>query len=343
MALLAVVMFFAISTSLFGYLSVVILVLSHEKLRTKTNILFVAQSFAYILLQCTTLIAMFNLTSDIVTRTELGCVANNIVGPYSCANAHINVFLIIAVERWTAIFKPLHYVNYVTNLRIAMAVTLAFIIGIANGCLVLVWNSVKDHETKGKIPWEYIKDCRVRFYLLRGDYLLYFYLYMTIAAGIIAGLYFHILVLARRHTRQIQNLVVHLQPSTNNTNENGTSSGNPEGNPVQNSISAIPLNSAIYKKAKGTTILFALICFYIISKLPFRIYFLFQYDFMSKFTLYTFDYVSATAYISSIFCSYSFDLIQPFIYMFGQADIRKVIKEKFSRCCKSNRRNTAVG
>ena len=292
--------------------------------------LFVGQSCAYILLQCATLSAIFNGRWDIVRKTELGCLANNYVPTYSCACIHINMFLIIAIERWISIFKPLHYVNYVTKCRIGIAVAMAYIAGIANGCLMLVWNSVEEHKTNGMIPWEMIQDCRVRYYVLRGDYLLYFHLYSSILSGVIAGLYIHTLLLARKHTRQIHNLVVHLPPTeyTTQKDDNRTTSGNRHR--------AIPVNTNIYRKAKGTIVLFVLICFYIISRIPSKIYLLFQYDF-GEFTLYTFDYVSMTGYVTSVFISFSFDLMQPFIYMFGQADIRKIIKQKIFRCCKSNR------
>ena len=213
MTLLGSLLFFVISVSFFGYTSVVLVILSHTKLRTKTNMLYVAHSFSYILLQYATISAMLNGSKDVIRRTELGCVANNFVATYSCAFVHINMFLVIAGERWIAIFKPLRYVNYVSSGRLVLAVAIAYLTGFANGCLMLIWNSIDEHESNGKIPWEYIQDCRVRYYLLRGDYLLYYHTYTLLLSGIITGLYAHILILARTHMRRIHNLVVHLGPS----------------------------------------------------------------------------------------------------------------------------------
>ena len=146
----------------YGFLTVIII--AHSRLRMKTNALIVTQSVANILLQVTILLVSKTRNIDAVRNTELGCIANNVWLTYTFALSQLHMYVInviIAVERWISVTKPLQYVYLVTNVRLAVAVTMAYLIALLNGSLPLVWNSVTEHETNGKIPWRFIRDCRV--------------------------------------------------------------------------------------------------------------------------------------------------------------------------------------
>ena len=95
----------------------------------KTNALIFTQSVANILLQVTILVVSKTRNIDAVWNTELGCIANNVWLTYTFALSQLHMYVInviIAVERWISVTKPLHYVYLVTNVRLAVAVTMAY-------------------------------------------------------------------------------------------------------------------------------------------------------------------------------------------------------------------------
>lgn len=262
--------------SLCAYGSLTVIIIAHSRLRTKTNALIVTQSVANILLQVTILLVSKTRNIDAVRNTELGCIANNVW------LSQLHMYVIIAVERWISVTKPLYYVYLVTNVRLAVAVTMAYLIALLNGSLPLVWNSVTEHETNEKIPLRFIRDCRVGFYLLRGDYLLYFHIYVLILCVIVVYFYVHILLLARKHVRQINSIMIQVPPR-------------PCADQAGSSVT-----HGVYRKARGVIVLLVLICLYVATKLPAVIHFLFQYNFMSELVLFRVGYVSPKFYVGCL-------------------------------------------
>ena len=303
-------------------------IIAHSRLRTKTNALIVAQSVANILLQVTILLVSKTRNIDAVRNTELGCIANNVWLTYTFALSQLHMYVIIAVERWISVVKPLHYVHLVTNVRLAVAVTMAYLIALLNGSLPLVWNSVTEHERNGKIPWKFIRDCRVGFYLLPGGYLLHFNIYVLTLCMVVVYFYVHVMLLARKHARQIHSIVIQVvvsRPPADRTGNN--TSGQVTGR--------------VYRKARGVVVLLVLICLYVVTKLPSVIYFLFQYDFMSELNLFRVGYVSPKFYIGCVVFGNIFNVIQPYVYMFGQVDIRRIFFRRLL-CNRIANENTSV-
>ncbi len=106
--------------SLFGYGLLLMVILTHRHLRTYTNRLIVALSISDVLNLISTLLSA--LLGPVASSSEYNCLL--MYAPaFGFPLISMNLFTVIAVERYISVFYPLRYHQIVTWKRLIVAIT----------------------------------------------------------------------------------------------------------------------------------------------------------------------------------------------------------------------------
>ncbi len=305
--------------SLFGYGLLLTAIITHRHLRTYTNRLIVALSISDVLNLISTLLS--SLLGPVASSSEYNCLL--MYAPaFGFPLISMNLFTVIAGERYASVFWPLRYHQIVTWRRLVVAIVLSYTFGIILSLPPLLgWNNIKEHEVIG-FKWTF-PDC-YQFLVFRGDYLCLIHVITLFESITVTVIYVKILILAKKHAKKLwkQRQVVgasHLNiPSK--IQEDSVGERNQTGNYTVKQTTA-----------RGVKILFFLIVIYVTTKFPMKICNAIQYRFWTKQSIFALN-VSQDFFTWSVLLSQSNSVLYPFIYALANKDIFTVLKRKL--CCK---------
>ena len=331
----------------------IVVIARHKSLQTTTNRIILSLAASDLLLGLTfyystilnLLILRAKLLFDFDSLDQLLRVRNNYIiclimdGPgliFTSMMASILTLLLIATEKYIAVFYPYKYPVLLTNKKVHITVLVIWVISTVVGVLPLLgWN----------------KFTGMCSFVERTSYS-YLVLWASIcitSAIIITFIYLRIFLAARKHIRQIHNQLSSFQPSISHTLHDGTIQPNPSSNHLEppesyytmghmtrSSIQGmrgrlsssftihslhgqIPLYKPTLKAVKTMCIILG--GFYI-CWMPFLIYLLAIESMYNSIVLYT---LGLLASFNSIF--------NPLVYSFRNKAIRQGVGQMCCRCC----------
>ncbi len=307
------------AASFCGYALLLAVIFSNGHLWTNTNRLIVALSMSDVLNLLSTTLAGF--VGPVASLTEHNCIVLS-TPALGFPLVSINLFLLVAVERYISVFYPLKYHSLLTWKRLMFFISVAFIFGFFVGVLPIIgWNNLKRHHDIGFI-WTF-NDCH-QFLVLRGDYLALVHFITLVEAIVITILYVRILILARQLAKRI---AAQRQSLTSQFRQNSVDSG----------LDAVVTDNVKVtvkrRTARGVKILLFLVIVYVVTKFPLKVCNAVQYRFFMDRTIYALN-VPRAYYVTSIVLSQSNSVLYPFIYAFANHDIYEVLKRKLT-CTKT--------
>ena len=299
-----------------GYAMLLAVILTNSHLLTYTNRLIIALSISDVLNLLSTTLS--GLVGPAVSYSEYNCIL--IVTPaLAFPLVSINLFSLIAVERFVSVFYPLRYHSIMTWKRLMLSIAGAYVCGFSIGLLpILGWNNRNIHQ-EINFRWN-SNDCP-QFLLLRGDYMALIHIVTLVEAVFITVVYVKILVLARKLSRNIaaqrQSIYASRGSSINDVSDNK------DGKDFE-------VVSVKQGTTRGVKVLLFLVIVYVTTKFPLKVCNAVQYEFWTQSTIFSLN-VPREIFVTCVVLSQTNSVLYPFIYAFANKDIYEVLRRKLTR------------
>ena len=287
-----------------GYVMLLAVILTNSHLLTYTNRLIIALSISDVLNLLSTTLS--GLVGPAVSYSEYNCIL--IVTPaLAFPLVSINLFSLIAVERFVSVFYPLRYHSIMTWKRLMLSIAGAYVCGFSIGLLpTLGWNNRNIHQ-EINFRWN-SNDCP-QFLLLRGDYMALIHIVTLVEAVFITVVYVKILVLSRKLSKNIAAQRQSIYASRGKDFE---------------------VVTVKQGTTRGVKVLLFLVIVYVTTKFPLKVCNAVQYEFWTQNTIFSLN-VPREIFVTCVVLSQTNSVLYPFIYAFANKDIYEVLRRKLIR------------
>ena len=291
----------------FGNVTVIVAIAKNRRLHTITNTFIVWLAFSDII-QSLVVAPGFTMIQNVTIQSEFMCLLTYICPSFVSLGVSGYMLVCIAIERYIAIAKPLHYTQIVTNKRVKIALILTTIHASLVGSLPLLgWNNIRLRPTNGPRAWS-PKFC-VPFLVMRGSYSAFVFIGNTCPLVLaVIFIYGKIYAAARRQAKAMKSLSV------------GTGT-------VRN-------GNVTTRRKKGIFVLLLMVIVSVASWSP--ILFLYTYE----FHWYAIEVVYEPrapefAHLFAIGVVFGNTAVNPYLYGLANKEVRKTIFRMFLGCRKS--------
>ena len=297
-----------ISLSLVGLFTIVgngmliVCILRTRRLQTNTNCLILGLAFGDFIVGLVVPILTF-VKFKIAEAGELACLALTMCPMVVSIFISLLLQVAIAVEKFVAIIKPLHYARLVIKKRVVACTVIVVVYAIVLGCLpAMGWNNVS--QRKADFIWE-PQLCMILF-ITRGSYMAFLISHMLASALITGVLYGIIFYTARHQARKIQPI----EPKRADVN-----------------------SRLVNKHRKGVAVLATMVAYFMFSWTGFAIVYCIEFRWFTRETVYSFRVPRLIEVLSTVLAMAN-SAVNPYIYGLGNSRMRRALKVLW-RCQRS--------